>query len=187
MIDNMYAVMQRISEIQKRFGLQRPPAQVEQHRQTEQAQTDFSALFRNSIEAREGEELTEREKIDRIADYYAAKNRVPAALVKAVIDAESGYDSTAVSSKGAMGLMQLMPATARALGVSDPFSPEDNIRGGVAYLREMLNRYNGSYEKALAAYNAGPGAVDRAGGIPNYSETRHYVNRVLNNYKTHRG
>jgi soluble lytic murein transglycosylase-like protein len=100
-------------------------------------------------------------------------------LVRAVIQVESGFNPRAVSPKGAMGLMQLMPATATEYGVGDPFDPADNVRAGVAYLRRLLDRYDGRVELALAAYNAGPGAVDRHGSqVPPYRETRDYVRRI---------
>jgi soluble lytic murein transglycosylase-like protein len=103
-------------------------------------------------------------------------------LVKAVMAAESNFEKSAVSRVGAQGLMQLMPTTAREMGVVSPFVPSDNIRGGVRYLSEMLDRY-GDVKFALAAYNAGPRAVDRHGGIPPYPETRAYVKRVLGFYR----
>ena len=116
----------------------------------------------------------------------AKQHEVPAALIKAVIAAESDFDPEAVSSAGAQGLMQLMPSTARQLGVGDPLRPAENVRGGVRYLREMIDRY-GELRLALAAYNAGPAAVDRYGGIPPYRETRDYVKRVLTYYRDYHG
>jgi len=116
----------------------------------------------------------------------ALENDVPPALVKAVIAAESLFDADAVSRKGAQGLMQLMPTTASKLGVADPFSADQNVRGGVRYLREMLDRY-GDMQRALAAYNAGPTAVDRYRGIPPYPETRAYVQRVMTYYRHYNG
>jgi soluble lytic murein transglycosylase-like protein len=116
----------------------------------------------------------------------ALEHDVPPALVKAVIAAESLFDSDAVSRKGAQGLMQLMPTTASKLGVADPFSADQNVRGGVRYLREMLDRY-GDMQRALAAYNAGPTAVDRYRGIPPYPETRAYVQRVMTYYRHYNG
>ena len=113
---------------------------------------------------------------------HAASHGMDPRLVQAVIQAESAYNPRAVSSAGALGLMQLMPATARQLSVAEPLSPEQNIRGGVAYLRQMLDRF-GSVELAVAAYNAGPGAVERYRGIPPYAETRAYVQRVMGLYR----
>lgn len=109
-------------------------------------------------------------------------HRVPAALVKAVIAAESAFDPAAVSPKGAMGLMQLMPATAKDLGVDEPFEDAQNVHGGTRYLRYLFDRY-GDWLRTLAAYNAGPQAVDRYDGVPPYEETRQYVQRVLSYYR----
>jgi soluble lytic murein transglycosylase len=125
-------------------------------------------------------------KYDGIIGLTAREHRVQPALVKAVIAAESNFDASAVSRVGAQGLMQLMPQTAEELGVGDPFRPIENVRGGTAYLRQMLDRY-GDVERALAAYNAGPTAVDRFGGIPPYQETRDYVRRVLAYYRHYHG
>jgi len=106
-------------------------------------------------------------------------------LLHAVIAVESGFDSRAVSPKGALGLMQLMPQTARQLGVRDPFDPAQNVAAGAAYLRSLLDRFNGNLELALAAYNAGEVAVVRAGyRIPPFAETRAYVPRVLARLRT---
>ena len=109
---------------------------------------------------------------------YARAYRLEEALVKAVIKAESNYNPQSLSNKGAQGLMQLIPETARLMKVSDPFDPAENIRGGSNYLRLMLDQFSGNLDLALAAYNAGPNAVQRHGGIPPYTETRQYVQRV---------
>jgi soluble lytic murein transglycosylase len=109
--------------------------------------------------------------------------RLDPCLVKAVIRAESDFDHRAVSHKGAMGLMQLMPCTARDLRVFDPFDPQQNIRGGVRYLKQLLARFDGDLCLALAAYNAGPEQVDKYNGIPPFEETQNFVDRVLRYYQ----
>ncbi len=116
---------------------------------------------------------------DHIIASCASKYGVSASLIKAVIHAESGYNPQAVSRKGASGLMQLMPETARSLKVSNRFDPKDNVEGGVKYLRFLLDTFRGDVSLAVAAYNAGLNKVARYGGIPPYNETRTYVNRVL--------
>ncbi len=116
---------------------------------------------------------------DRTIAYSARTHRVSPGLVKAVIHTESAFDPRAVSPKGAQGLMQLMPLTARRLGVRNPFDPRDNIDGGTRYLRHLMDLYRGNLQLALAAYNAGEGAVETHGGIPPYGETRRYVRKVL--------
>ncbi len=108
----------------------------------------------------------------------AARYNLDTELILRVIEAESGGDPRAVSPKGAMGLMQLMPGTARALGVSDPFDPTQNIEGGVRYLSHLLQRF-GDLRLALAAYNAGPGNVQRYGGVPPFPETERYIVKIL--------
>jgi soluble lytic murein transglycosylase-like protein len=112
---------------------------------------------------------------------HAADHGVDVGLVRAVIQAESAFNPRARSVKGAMGLMQLMPATAQEYGVYDPYDPAQNIRGGVAYLRALLTKYSDNQELALAAYNAGPAAVERYGTVPPYRETRNYIDRIKSN------
>jgi soluble lytic murein transglycosylase-like protein len=116
---------------------------------------------------------------DALIHEAANRHQVDAALVKAVIKAESDFVPDAVSRAGAQGLMQLMPGTARLRGVSSSFEPRQNIEGGVRHLRYLLDRYNGNTRLALAAYNAGEAAVDRSGGVPPYQETMEYLVRVM--------
>ena len=122
---------------------------------------------------------TVREQFEPLIREHAARHALRVELVRAVIQVESGYNPRARSPKGAMGLMQLMPATARQLGVRNAYDPAENIGGGCAYLRQLLDRYRGNEELALAAYNAGSNAVERHGNaVPPYRETRDYVNKV---------
>lgn len=108
-------------------------------------------------------------------------------LFDALVASESAYDPKARSRAGALGLSQLMPDTARGLGVSNPFDPMQNLRGGAQYLSQMLSRFGGDPRLALAAYNAGPGAVEKFGGVPPYSETQTYVNRVMSLFEARKG
>lgn len=123
-----------------------------------------------------------RAEIDKYVEELAKKHNVDPELIRAVIVAESGYNPSATSRKGAQGLMQLMPGTAQQLGVRDAYNPKQNLEAGVRYLRALLDKYNGDLDKALAAYNAGEGAVERAGGVPNIRETKDYVRRITDRY-----
>jgi soluble lytic murein transglycosylase-like protein len=112
----------------------------------------------------------------------AARHNVDPNLVRAVVKVESNFNSNAVSNKGAIGLMQLMPKTARELKVKNPFDPDQNVDAGVRHLKYLLENYNGDVNLTLAAYNAGEGAVRRSAGVPHYSETQNYVRRITNLY-----
>ncbi len=127
--------------------------------------------------------LSPKGGISELIDHYAQDRGLSPKLVQAVIQVESGYNPNALSSKGAMGLMQLMPGTAKLLRVSDPWDPAQNIRGGTLYLRRQLDRFSGDLTLALAAYNAGPAAVTQYGDVPPYTETRNYVRKVLTLYR----
>lgn len=122
-----------------------------------------------------------RENTERLIESAARKNGVDSALVRAIATAESNLDQNAISGVGAIGVMQLMPSTAASLGVN-PYDERENIEGGARYIRQMLDQFNGNLPQAIAAYNAGPGAVQRYGGIPPFAETQNYVGRVMDIY-----
>ena len=126
--------------------------------------------------------VPDNELLPRI-DLYAKQAGLDPRLVRAVVQVESGYNSRALSNKGAMGLMQLMPGTARQFSVSDAYDPDQNLRAGTSYLRSLLDSFQGRLEHALAGYNAGPGAVAKYRGVPPYRETKDYLERVLGLYK----
>ena len=121
-------------------------------------------------------------EIMNLIDKTCEKYNVDSKLVKALVQQESGYNVNAKSKVGAMGLMQLMPQTAAGLGVKDPMNPEQNIEGGVKYLKSMLDKFHGNKILALAAYNAGPNAVSKYNGVPPYKETQNYVKSILSMY-----
>jgi len=139
-----------------------------------------SILMEPRIVAVQDQNLTNM--IDRIADEQGVETH----LVHSVIRAESNYNTLAVSPRGAQGIMQLIPSTARRFGVSNTFDAEENIQGGVRYLRFLLDYYQGDYARAIAAYNAGESAVDKYNGVPPYAETQNYVYQVARNLKAAR-
>jgi soluble lytic murein transglycosylase-like protein len=126
--------------------------------------------------------LTTAADIDSAIEQAAARHNVDPNLVRAVVKVESNFNPNAVSRKGAMGLMQLMPSTARQLKVNNPFDPEQNVDAGVRHLKQLLESYGGDIKLTLAAYNAGAGAVARSSGVPRYAETQNYVRRITNLY-----
>jgi hypothetical protein len=123
-----------------------------------------------------------QEDIDAAIDEAAARHHVDPSLVRSVVKVESNFNPNALSRKGAMGLMQLMPSTARSLNVSNPFDPQQNVDAGVRHLRKLLDSYGGDVRLSLAAYNAGAGAVARSAGVPNFRETQDYVRRITTLY-----
>lgn len=148
---------------------------------------DFQQILDKTIENTKNPTATSRSEIDNLITKYADKNGLDEDFVKAVINQESGFNPNATSHCGAMGLMQLMPATAQGLGVIDAYNPEQNIEGGTKYLKGLMDRFGGDKSLALAAYNAGPNAVKKYNGIPPYAETQNYVKKVLSKYDTYKG
>jgi soluble lytic murein transglycosylase-like protein len=155
--------------------LQLPAGQVVQFEKDDYVETPVPVIQHASSK-------TAAPSAKEMVDEAARRAVLPARFVRSVAAAESGFNAAAVSPKGAIGLMQLMPATAAAHGV-DPHDPQQNAEAGAMYLRALLLKYNGDVVKALAAYNAGPGAVSRYGGLPPFPETQNYVRRVLNLYQ----
>ncbi|MBS4198687.1 lytic transglycosylase domain-containing protein [Bacillus sp. FJAT-49732] len=136
----------------------------------------------SEINATEKDNATIPDNLEAIIQKASEVYNLPAKLIKSIIKHESNFNSTAVSHAGASGLMQLMPQTAKGLGVNDIFDPLQNVMGGSKYLRNMLDKYDGNLVLALAAYNAGPGNVDKYGGIPPFKETQNYVRKVTDTF-----
>ncbi len=202
-IKGIYSVYQRIRAIETRIEKIRSIGRIEPHyqRQIHTKQKKYQKTFSEFLEealkkqSKNQQNLkstpvkspektqTANNDIESVIKTASRKFGVPEALIKAVIHQESQFNPRAVSPKGAMGLMQLMPQTAELLGVKNPFNPVENILGGTKYLADLMKRYQNNLELALAAYNAGPKAVEKFNGIPPYSETQDYVKKVIGYYR----
>jgi len=152
-----------------------------------QTDNDFQKILDSKVEHKHDNSSVSKTEINELIDKYSYKNGLDADFVKAVINQESGFNPNATSHCGAMGLMQLMPSTAQGLGVKNAYDAEQNIEGGTKYLKGLMDRFNNDKSLALAAYNAGPNAVQKYGGIPPYAETQNYVKSVLSKYDRMKG
>ncbi len=170
------AATQRIQEIEQRIASfdQNQTNSVDQN----SSKNVFGQILNDKMQTGSKTSSASMKAIENMIASESEKVGIDPNLVKAVVKAESGFNPNAVSKVGAEGLMQLMPSTAQTLGVNTPFDPLENIDGGSRYLKSLLNKYH-SVPKAVAAYNAGPGAVDTYGGVPPYQETQNYVQQVL--------
>ena len=193
MVPNLTRVQQvlnRIDEIVQKCN----PQVMERPSQSNSVQNRFVEILEGEKENKDKKKESDAGKtkgevsmgdLRRHISRFAGKYNIDEELIRAVIQVESGWKRDAVSVKGAMGLMQLMPRTAAMLGVDDAFDPEQNIEGGVKYLAQLTDKYDGDVEMALAAYNAGPARVDAAGGAP-FAETERYVKNVMSLYHRYR-
>ncbi len=180
------AIQRRISEIYAKVGVTDPrsgAADFEVEMKSRMKKPDMSVMPFDPLSGRIGDGPSDFRKFALDA---ARKVGIEPELYDSLIEVESNYNPMSRSRANAMGLAQLIPDTARQLGVQDPYDPKQNLEAGARYLRQMLDRFNGDKSLALAAYNAGPGAVERAGGIPNIAETQKYVPNVLRRYELKR-
>ena len=148
---------------------------------------DFQKILDKSMENTKNPNPVSKTEINNLISKYSEQAGLDVDFVKAVINQESGFNPNATSKCGAMGLMQLMPGTAQGLGVTNAYDPEQNIQGGTKYLKGLMDRFDNNKSLALAAYNAGPNAVKKYGGIPPYQETQNYVKSVLSKYDKMKG
>lgn len=181
-LEHVEAVRARIEDIRRRF-VDAPG--VEPSTPAKSAGPQSVSFAEALTRAKSGKQIACPAELEPIIASAAQKYGVKPSVIKAVIQAESGFRSNAVSRVGAQGLMQLMPGTAKALGV-DPTDPGQNIDGGTKYIKQLMDRF-GSLDQALAAYNAGPASVIRYGGIPPYEETRRYVSKIMESVAMHDG
>lgn len=184
-ITGIEITLQRINSIERQF--QALTGEVKK------PDSDFQSILDSSMDSasnafnpRFGEDVS-KEEINGLIDSYSEKNGLDSDFVRAVVKQESGFNERATSRCGAAGLMQLMPGTAKGLGVTNPYDAEQNVKGGTKMLANLLKTYGGNKELALAAYNAGGGAVKKYGGIPPYGETQRYVKNVLSMYNRYKG
>ncbi|CUH96088.1 hypothetical protein P22_2176 [Propionispora sp. 2/2-37] len=183
MVVGITGVLERIHSIERRFGIQQNLPTADFSSVLKDAQNSVAAVrSAKSVGTTDFHSLGSAPEIEKMLYLAAGKYGVDPKLALAVAKTESGLSPEAVSPAGAVGVMQLMPDTAKTLGVRDIQDPRENIDGGVRYLKDLLNMFHGDTNKALAAYNAGPQAVQAYGGVPPYRETQNYVSKVLSLY-----
>ncbi len=179
-ITGLEITLQRIQSIEQQFQkLTGEPVGIK-------PDSDFQKILDSSMEKNYGEDVS-KDEINQLIDAYSKKNGLDPDFVKAVVKQESGFNEKATSRCGAAGLMQLMPGTAKGLGVENPYDAEQNVRGGTKMLANLMKTYGGKKDLVLAAYNAGGGAVKKYGGVPPYKETQNYVKNVLSIYNRYKG
>lgn len=178
-LSSLEITLNRINMIEKQFQSMTAYAQ--------KPDTDFQKILDTKVDHKKNPTKVSRDQINDLVAKYSDKNGLDEDFVKAVINQESGFNPNATSHCGAMGLMQLMPSTAQGLGVKNAYDAEQNIEGGTKYLKGLLDRFDNDKSLALAAYNAGPNAVKKYGGIPPYAETQNYVKSVLSKYDKMKG
>lgn len=178
-LSSLDITLQRINMIESRFQSLMS--------YTEKPDSDFQKILDTKFDNKKNSTSVSRDKINDLITKYSEKAGLDEDFVKAVINQESGFNPNATSHCGAMGLMQLMPSTAQGLGVKNAYDAEQNIEGGTKYLKGLMDRFGNDKSLALAAYNAGPNAVKKYGGIPPYSETQNYVKSVLSKYDRMKG
>ena len=166
---------QTVTDIDKTYS------QIEEIKRN-QLSYNIQQVVNSKVEKPQTAQVTGKSALTNLISQVCENHGVDENLINAIIKQESNYNPKAKSKAGAIGLMQLMPSTAKAMGVKDPYNTVQNLNGGVKYFKSMLNKYHGNVILALAAYNAGPGAVDKYQGIPPYKETQEYVKKVLANY-----
>lgn len=188
-ITGLDITLQRMNSIERNFQflLNRNVVSEQQNSGVNQ---DFHKILEKTVQSGNNvnsANTATRSEINNLIEEYSAKQGLDADFVKAVVRQESGFNPKATSKCGAMGLMQLMPATAKGLGVTNAYDAEQNINGGTKYLKGLMDRFDNNKELALAAYNAGPNAVKKYNGIPPYAETQNYVKSIMKSYDKLKG
>ncbi len=186
MTAGLQMTLQRINAIERQFAALSMQTSLPQP-ETPKTDNDFQKILDKKVEHVKSGEKVDRNEINGLIEEYAAKNNLDKDFVKSVVRHESGFNVNATSKCGAMGLMQLMPSTAEGLGVTNAYDAEQNIAGGTKYLKGLMDRFDNNKELALAAYNAGPNAVKKYGGIPPYKETQNYVKNIMKTYNDYKG